>query len=114
MSIDKAGVIDHVAFSEKEQKAVLIISDHLDWEDENEHIRLFEQKISSYLTFIRSGQILESLPEAENLPIRIELVQQYKPTDNAVHLLNSAKQQLAEMGLEFTYHPLPTGYRRPS
>ena len=114
MSIEKSGVIDHVALSEKEQKAVLIISDHLDWEDEKDHIRLFEQKMSSYLDFIRSGQILEVLPEAKNLPVRIELVQQYKPTESALHLLNAAKQQLAEMGLEFTFHPLPTGYRRPS
>jgi len=48
------------------------------------------------------------------LPIRIELVQQYKPSESALRILNAAKQQLGEMGYEFSFHPLPAGYRRPS
>lgn len=114
MSIEEAAVVDHLAMSKVDEVAVLLISDHLDWADEASHFELFEQKISKYLDFIRSGQLLEVLPRAKDRPIRIELVQQYKPTENALRFLNAAQQQLAEMGLEFTFHPLPAGYRRPS
>ena len=75
---------------------------------------MFERKISKYLDFIRSGQLLEVLPRAKDRPIRIELVQQCQPTERALHFLNAAKEQLAEMGLEFTFHPLPSGYQLPS
>lgn len=114
MSIEDSGVIDSIGVSKVDQKAVLLISDHLDWADEKGHFEVFEQKISKYLDFIKSGQLLETLPHAKDRPIRIELVQQYKPTENGLRFLNAAKQQLAEMGLEFTFHPLPAGYRRPS
>jgi len=114
MSIENSGVIDSMGISKVDERAVLLISDHLDWADEASHFELFEQKISKYLDFIKSGQLLEALPRAKDRPIRIELVQQHKPTENALRFLNSAKQQLAEMGLEFTYHPLPAGYLRPS
>lgn len=114
MSIDTAGVIDHVALSEHENKAVLIISDHLDWEDEAGHIRLLERKISDYLDFIRSGQLLEVLPSVSGLPVRIELVQQYEPAESAVRVLEAVKRHLGEIGIEFLFHPLPSGYRRPS
>lgn len=111
MSIENTGVVDSMGISKVDQKAVLLISDHLDWSDEATHFQLFEQKITKYLGFIRSGQLVESLPNAKGRPIRIELVQQYQPTENALRFLKAAKQQLEEMGLEFTFHPLPTGYQ---
>ncbi|GAA0682119.1 hypothetical protein ISN75_19875 [Dyella marensis] len=114
MTIEDDRVVDSLGISKLDRKVVLLISDHLDWEDEEGHVRLFERKISCYLDFIRSGQIFESLPGAVGFPVRIELVQQYKPSESALRILNAAKQQLGEMRYEFSFHPLPAGYRRPS
>ena len=108
MSIEESGMIDSMGVSRVDQKAVLLISDHLEWVEEGRHFSLVQQKISSYLDFIRSGQLLEVLPRAEGRPIRIELAYKYQPTESALGFLNATKEQLAGTGLEFTFHPLPT------
>ena len=114
MSIEDSDVVDSIGMSKVDQNAVLLISDHLDWSDERNHFEMLEKKISKYLDFIKSGQLLESLPHTAGRSIRIELIQQYQPTENALRFLDAAKRQLASMDLEFTFHPLPSGYRRPS
>lgn len=40
------------------------ISDHLDWDDELEHIHALQEKINAYLRFVESGEILGKYPQA--------------------------------------------------
>lgn len=52
MSVENSKVIDFI--SDKEDKIVLTISDHLEWDNDNEHIYLLQEKINAYLMAIES------------------------------------------------------------
>ena len=62
MSVDQPAVIDFLWKDPKNNRAVLTISDHLDWEDEGEHLVLLQDKLNHYLEFIESGQLAEAKP----------------------------------------------------
>ena len=54
MSIDQPAVIDFLWKDGPNNRAVLTISDHLDWEEEGEHLLLLQDKLNHYLEFIES------------------------------------------------------------
>jgi hypothetical protein len=108
MTIEHAGVIDGMGADKKNGALVLLIADHLAWDDAN-HAGLLEKKINCYLDFIRSGQILEHLPDAGGRVIRIELVHKYEPIGPAVRMLDAVQEQLARVGIAFVFHGLDTG-----
>ena len=58
MSVEQADVIDFVSIDE-EDNVVLTISDHLEWDMENEHLLILQDKINAYLSSIESGDIYE-------------------------------------------------------
>lgn len=110
MTIENAGIIDGAGTDKATGEIVLTISDHLSWEDEETHFRLIEKKISGYLDFIRSGQVLKSFPQAQQTPIRIKLIHQYPLTDSASRFLLAAQRQLEKLTIAFSYGQLPPGY----
>ena len=48
-----------------ENKLALMIADHLDWENELQHLTLLQDKINAYVSFIESGQIYSVYPDAK-------------------------------------------------
>ena len=56
-------ILDAVAFDEEARTELLAIYDHLDWENETEHLYLLQKKINSYLIFIQDGQL--DLPQEQ-------------------------------------------------
>lgn len=113
MTVENANTVDGIGFSKIDGKVVLTISDHLSWADENTHFDHFEKKIGGYLNFINSGQIFEVFPHSKKCAVRIELMYQYQPTENALIFLSAAKKQLQLLDIELTYNELPeaTGCR---
>lgn len=110
MSIDRADVIDGLGISKGDGKAVLMISDHLPWNNQEAHLSLLERKIGAYLKFIASGQLVETLPSAQGKAFRIELVYEHVPTVGAGRFLTAARTQLQSNGVEFIAMSLPNGY----
>ena len=107
MSISDTDVVDGIAVDTNAGQVVLLISDHLPWDD-GAHTRLLEQKLGSYIHFIRSGQITEQYPDAIGRAVKIELICQYIPPSFAEEFLLAAKRQLnADEGVEFEYKTLP-------
>jgi hypothetical protein len=49
MSVENKNVIDFI--SEKDNNIVLTISDHLEWDEDYEHIFLLQEKIKGWKTF---------------------------------------------------------------
>lgn len=110
MTIECSETVDGVGVSRESGEVVLTISDHLPWEDEGEHFRLLEKKCSGYLDFVRSGQLFEVVPNADNRAIRIDIVCKYQPSDLALEFLSAARLQLKSFGIELSFGPLPEGY----
>lgn len=56
MSVTTKDTIDGMGMTKDETGLVLLIGDHLGWEDEKKHLRLLRDKIASYMNFLQSGQ----------------------------------------------------------
>jgi hypothetical protein len=107
MTVENPGSVDGMGISESDGKVVLTISDHIDWLNEKNHFSLLEKKIGAYLGFIKSGQLLEELPNAKGHEVRIEIIYQHNPSDMGSRFLMAAKQQLLTNGVELVYKALP-------
>jgi hypothetical protein len=110
MTIDNPSSVDGLGISRADGKAVLTITDHLDWASEPDHLGMLERKLGNYLGFIRSGQIYEALDESPGRRVRIELIHQFTPDDEGTRFLDVATRQLSAMGVEFVYRAIPGGY----
>lgn len=110
MSIEQADKVDGMGIDRTSNEFALLISDHLPWSDEKMHFSLIENKIGNYINFIRSGQYLETAPQANGLPVRIKLIHEHAPTTSARKVLESIKSQLEAMKIAFSFEPLPTPY----
>ena len=69
MSVDQTNKIDFVSVAKDNSHVLLSITDHLDWEtEEGEHLLLLQEKLNTYLHFIESGKLVETFPQADDLP----------------------------------------------
>ncbi len=84
----------------------LTISDHLEWDEKNEHVLLLQDKINSYLNFVDSGQIFEEYPNSKNKNIAIEIVMKFEPNEYALNFLQKCKSILDELNIEFKWKTL--------
>jgi len=104
MSVDNSKVIDFI--SEKDNKVVLTISDHLKWDDDNEHIYLLQEKINAYLMAIESEQVNKSYPFSMDKKIVVSVALKYAPNDTGKLFLSKVNEVLLNAGYEFDYHVL--------
>ncbi len=108
MTVEQASVVD-IAYIDHETGIVyLCIADHLKWD--GEHLLVLQEKINGYLSFIESGEVVDTLPEAEGKDIQIELITKYKPTEEALHFFGHAEAFLGKEGIRFAHRAGPDGY----
>jgi len=107
MTIEQADKVDGMGIDKRGSELVLLISDHLSWHNETDHVLSLEKKLDGYLQFISSGQYLESVPQARGLPVRIKLVHEHQPTSSAREVLQAVETQLNAMNIRFSYEELP-------
>ncbi|MCF2709619.1 DUF6572 domain-containing protein [Bacteroides pyogenes] len=104
MSVDNAKQIDFI--SEKGNNVILTISDHLEWDEENEHIFLLQEKINAYLMAIESGQLNEKYPTSVGKKVVISVALKYEPNENGVLFLSNVNDTLSNSGYGFDYYIL--------
>ena len=98
MSIEDLESVDFIGIDNNE-KVVLTISDHLEWNQE--HLLLLQEKLNLYLSFIESGEILESYPQAQGKAIKINVVCKHQPTEEALAFMGKAYSVISQAGFEF-------------
>lgn len=74
MSVDQTDRVDAVGIEKTSGYVILTISDHLGWEDEEEHLLILQEKLNTYVQFVEGGQLLETLPTAEGRQVVVEIV----------------------------------------
>lgn len=62
MAVDNASQIDAIANDKENACLVLLITDHLNWDNEFEHLKILQDKINAYVAFIESEQYDEIYP----------------------------------------------------
>lgn len=101
MSVENSKVIDFI--SEKDNEVVLTISDHLEWDDDNEHIYLLQEKINAYLMAIESGQVNKSYPLSKDKKIVISVALKHVPNETGISFLSKVNEVLLDAGYKFDY-----------
>lgn len=93
MSIVELDKVDAVGKDKKESALRLMIADHLDWEHEDIHLEILQDKINSYLQYIESKQYLEQYGD-DFLKFYIDIHFKEKITEKCVDFLRVAAEQL--------------------
>ena len=105
MSIDQTDKIDFIGTT-LDEKVVLTISDHMEWDEAGEHMLLLQGKINAYLQFIEGGQIYEDYPKANSSELLISLKLKFKPNDIGLEFLNRCKAIILATGIGFEWDVL--------
>lgn len=103
MSILDTDKIDTIATKPDSNVVKLVIADHLDWVDADEHCVLLQEKINTYIEFVESGQLKRTKqpPIPENEKIVITLAALCRPSPAGMEFLSKVKVFLAEINLAF-------------
>jgi len=105
MSIEQTDVVDFVSVDKKSGDALLTISDHLAWDqNEEEHLLLLQNKLNAYLRFIESGEVLRKFPEVDGRSVVINVVGQFPLSERASLFFEKASVAIRDAGfkLQFT------------
>jgi hypothetical protein len=104
MPVDDLTVIDAIAINGTTGDAMLVISDHLEWDSQNEHLYILQSKINVYLQAIENGSLYDAYPDAKNRKIVIDIRAKYEPNETGRIFLERTKKDLsaAGYGLDFT------------
>ena len=90
MTVEQTNLVDFVSVIASKNEVILTISDHLEWDEKNEHILLLQEKLNSYLAFIESGELLSSYPNAIGKSVVVDVV--------CKHPLNAAASDFFDRG----------------
>lgn len=106
MSVVDLMVIDFVAINAASGDAILVISDHLEWDERNEHLLILQNKINAYLEGIEGGSLYETYPDAKYRNIVIEVKAKYAPNETGRIFLGRTEMQLKAAGYGFIFSVL--------
>jgi hypothetical protein len=102
MSLDNLEVVDAVGTEIENNSIVLTIVDAWDWNDQRNHLTALQAKLNTYFSFVESGQIYESYPDAKGKALRIDIVSKFAPPDVALKFLEKASAVAAQLNLTVT------------
>ncbi len=99
--IGESDKIDFVITDKEKTHVILVITDHLDWEefDEGHHLELLQEKINTYLFYaVDSGQLAENRPDLIGLPVTISVAAKYAPSEEGLKSYRLAGKAVADAG----------------
>ena len=105
MSVENLKVIDFASI-DISGYAILTISDHLEWDDNNEHLLILQNKINAYLNAIETGNFYDDYPDAKGRDIVINIVAKYEPNVDAKSFLGRTKEILKSAGYHLKFNVL--------
>lgn len=103
MSVVDNKMVDGVALTDDKNGIILLITDHVDWSDEYQHLIILQEKINVYITFLEEKQYEEIYKGKEIVYGVIEIHFLHNLTINAEKFLQSVQNQVAELGIKIQY-----------
>jgi len=104
MSVDQTNLVDAIGIDNSTGEVVLTITDHLDWtENGRKHLFLLQEKLNTYLSFVESGEILETYPNAKDRAVLIDIVGKYQLSEQAQAFYAQFAQIVEGAGIKFRY-----------
>lgn len=106
MAVDQPDVVDAIGIERDSGTVALAISDHLPWDDDDEHLRMLEAKLNCYLGFIESGELVVAYPQSAGKPVQIDVVCKYPPNERAEQFLAAAREVAEGCGCSLAWRVL--------
>ena len=102
MSVVESDKVDFISLNPESGEVVLTISDHLDWDDPEQHLLILQDKINTYIAFIEGEEVHQAYPESIGRKIRIEIVSQYKYPKEGIDFLDKVRPILESIGISMS------------
>lgn len=101
MSVSEADKVDIVASRPGSPCVVLVVADHLPWDDLAGHMTTLQAKLNTYIDFIESGQVrrLKEPPIPPNPELLIRIAMRHAPPPGAQEFFTKAAAVLASIGV---------------
>lgn len=96
MSVIDLDKVDGIGIHNDGTLLAMLISDHLDWRNEYNHLTQLQKKINTYISFIESKQYEEIYPEQKFKSFQIEIHFQYEPIQICLKLIDTVNKQLQD------------------
>jgi hypothetical protein len=108
VTIEQKDVVDFISI-DRNDNLVLTVCDHLEWDDELEHLFALQEKLNAYLSFIESGEIYERYPHDRAKNIVINVVCLHEINETSMALFREFQQVVQGAGFKLTieHTPLP-------
>ena len=103
MSIDDPTKVDGAAIDKDGRYVVLMISDHLDWVEEGEHLLMLQDKLNAYHELIASGALTRKMPKARGLPAIIRIYGKFPLSRQATEFLETARTIFEKDGIAIEF-----------
>jgi len=97
MSVIELDKVDGMGKSKESNELLFLITDHLDWENEHEHLVILQNKINSYLEFIESKQYVDVYPQDVLDGYVIEIHFQNGMSENCFKFIEVVANQVEEL-----------------
>lgn len=108
MALDKLNVVDSIGIDKTGGQVTLAIIDEQNWEEEEQHLLLLQEKINFYLSFLESGEVYSSYPKAEGREFEIKVFAQYEPTPLGYEFLEHVSGVIEGAGFSFVHQLVTT------
>ena len=103
MSVVDNKTIDGIALTDDKKGIILLITDHVDWRDEYQHLVMLQKKINVYISYLEEKQY-EDIYKGEDIIYGIiEIHFLHSLTINAEKFLQSVQNQVGELGVKIQY-----------
>ena len=99
MSVVQEDKIDGMGINNKSQELNLLITDHLDWESEYEHLLILQEKINAYINYIKSKQYDSVYPNRTFKGFIINIWFKYDIAENCFKFLDVIANQVEGLGI---------------
>jgi hypothetical protein len=108
MTIDQINVVDFAGIDPKTDDAVLFITDHLEWEEDDRiHMSLLQDKINAYVRSIESGEIYHLYPKAAAREIVVRVLAKYPLSEEAKIFFEKIRSSLFDAGYKIELERAP-------
>jgi hypothetical protein len=81
-------------------EVILVITDHLEWENLNEHLTILEKKLSTYINVLESGRIFEGRENLRGKKFVLEVDCKYSPAPGAIDYINHVRPIVQSYGYD--------------
>src|ERR1700730_9542867 len=107
MTVEDVDKVDRIGVDRKTGDVHLLISDHLDWDqNEGEHLLVLQDKLNTYLEFVESGQLYAKYPRAVGKKIVFEVMGKFALSKEANKFYQIVGKAVQDYGcsLQFVHY----------